>query len=104
MKLGLRAVLPHHRRIPWQHPELRRAARGETSTSSRWPTSTRKPSTSELLPSPSIPTGRFDGVDRSRSLKRGISKLRNRVIGRVFHALGLIAQWGSGVQWMTAPA
>ncbi len=35
-------------------------------------------------------------------LERGISKLRNRVIGRVFHALGLIEQWGSGVQRMTA--
>jgi len=33
-------------------------------------------------------------------LHRGISKLRNRVIGRVFHALGLIEQWGSGVQRM----
>jgi len=35
-------------------------------------------------------------------LPRGISKLRNRVIGRVFHALGLIEQWGSGVQRMMA--
>ncbi len=35
-------------------------------------------------------------------LKQGISKLRNRVIGRVFHALGLIEQWGSGIQRMTA--
>ena len=35
-------------------------------------------------------------------LRRGISKLRNRVIGRVFHALGLIEQWGSGIQRMTA--
>lgn len=35
-------------------------------------------------------------------LHRGISKLRNRVIGRVFHALGLIEQWGSGVQRMDA--
>ncbi len=35
-------------------------------------------------------------------LHRGISKLRNRVIGRVFHALGLIELWGSGVQRMTA--
>jgi predicted HTH transcriptional regulator len=35
-------------------------------------------------------------------LSRGISKLRNRVIGRVFHELGLIEQWGSGVQRMTA--
>ena len=34
-------------------------------------------------------------------LFRGISKLRNRVIGRVFNALGLIEQWGSGVQRMT---
>ena len=35
-------------------------------------------------------------------LQRGISKLRNRVIGRVFHALGLMEQWGSGIQRMTA--
>ena len=35
-------------------------------------------------------------------LQRGISKLRNRVIGRVFHELGLIEQWGSGIQRMTA--
>ena len=35
-------------------------------------------------------------------LERGISKLRNRVIGRVFHALGLIEQWGSGIQRMMA--
>ncbi len=34
-------------------------------------------------------------------LHRGISKLRNRAVGRVFHALGLIEQWGSGVQRMT---
>ncbi|MGQ0550113.1 MAG: ATP-binding protein [Armatimonadota bacterium] len=33
-------------------------------------------------------------------LLRGISKLRNRVIGRVFHELGLIEQWGSGIQRM----
>jgi len=33
-------------------------------------------------------------------LKAGVSKLRNRVIGRVFHDLGLIEQWGSGVQRM----
>lgn len=31
-------------------------------------------------------------------LPRGVSKLRNRVIGRVFHELGLVEQWGSGVQ------
>lgn len=35
-------------------------------------------------------------------LRRGTSKLRNRVIGRVFHELGLIEQWGSGIQRMTA--
>jgi predicted HTH transcriptional regulator len=35
-------------------------------------------------------------------LPRGVSKLRNRVIGRVFHALGLVEQWGSGVQRMTS--
>ena len=35
-------------------------------------------------------------------LPHGVSKLRNRVIGRVFHVLGLIEQWGSGIQRMTA--
>lgn len=30
----------------------------------------------------------------------GVSKLRNRVLGRVFHELGLVEQWGSGVQRM----
>ena len=35
-------------------------------------------------------------------LHHGVSKLRNRVIGRVFHELGLIEQWGSGIQRMTA--
>jgi ATP-dependent DNA helicase RecG len=34
-------------------------------------------------------------------VQRGVSKLRNRVIGRVFRELGLIEQWGSGVQRMT---
>jgi len=34
-------------------------------------------------------------------LLHGVSKLRNRVIGRVFHALRLIEQWGSGIQRMT---
>jgi ATP-dependent DNA helicase RecG len=33
-------------------------------------------------------------------LHRGISKLRNRVLGRVFHSLGLVEQWGSGIQRM----
>ena len=33
-------------------------------------------------------------------LHHGVSKLRNRVIGRVFHTLGLIEQWGSGIQRM----
>lgn len=35
-------------------------------------------------------------------LQRGTSKLRNRVIGRVFHELGLIEQWGSGIHRMNA--
>lgn len=35
-------------------------------------------------------------------IRGGISKLRNRVLGRVFHELGLIEQWGSGIQRMTA--
>ncbi len=35
-------------------------------------------------------------------LPRGVSKLRNRVIGRVFHELGLVEQWGSGIQRMIA--
>jgi predicted HTH transcriptional regulator len=39
---------------------------------------------------------------RVEDLFQGISKLRNRVIGRVFHDLGLIERWGSGVQRMTA--
>ena len=34
-------------------------------------------------------------------IQRGISKLRNRVIGRVFEQLGLIEHWGSGIQRMT---
>ena len=35
-------------------------------------------------------------------LPLGISKLRNRVIGRVFHELGLVEQWGSGIPRMLA--
>lgn len=35
-------------------------------------------------------------------IRKGVSKLRNRVIGRVFQELGLIEQWGSGIQRMTA--
>ena len=35
-------------------------------------------------------------------IQKGISKLRNRVLGRVFQELGLIEQWGSGIQRMTA--
>jgi len=34
-------------------------------------------------------------------LLHGVSKLRNRIIGRVFHTLGLIEQWGSGIGRMT---
>ena len=32
--------------------------------------------------------------------RQGVSKLRNRVLGRVFRELGLIEQWGSGIQRM----
>lgn len=35
-------------------------------------------------------------------LRDGVSRLRNRVIGRVFKELGLIEQWGSGIGRMTA--
>lgn len=35
-------------------------------------------------------------------LRRGVSKLRNRVLGRVFHELRLAEQWGSGILRMTA--
>ncbi|MFH0944865.1 MAG: helix-turn-helix domain-containing protein [Planctomycetota bacterium] len=34
-------------------------------------------------------------------IRRGASKLRNRVLGRVFHELGLIELWGSGIQRMS---
>ena len=33
-------------------------------------------------------------------IRLGMSKLRNRVLGRVFRELGLIEQWGSGIQRM----
>lgn len=35
-------------------------------------------------------------------LRDGVSRLRNRVVGRVFKELGLIEQWGSGIQRMSA--
>ncbi|WP_407674008.1 ATP-binding protein [Paludibaculum fermentans] len=35
-------------------------------------------------------------------IRKGVSKLRNRVLGRVFQELGLIEHWGSGIQRMTA--
>ncbi len=35
-------------------------------------------------------------------IREGVSKLRNRVIGRVFKELNLIEQWGSGFQRMAA--
>ena len=35
-------------------------------------------------------------------LPLGVSKLRNRVIGRVLHELGFVEQWGSGIQRMIA--
>lgn len=34
----------------------------------------------------------------TNDIKQGISKLRNRTIGRIFNKLGLIEQWGSGIQ------
>lgn len=36
----------------------------------------------------------------TEDIKQGISKLRNRTIGKVFNKLGLIEQWGSGIQRM----
>jgi predicted HTH transcriptional regulator len=33
-------------------------------------------------------------------IRQGVSKLRNRVLGRIFRELGLIEQWGSGLQRM----
>jgi len=35
-------------------------------------------------------------------IRQGVSKLRNRVIGRVFHELRLIEHWGSGIPRMTS--
>ncbi|OAM90850.1 hypothetical protein OH491_03625 [Termitidicoccus mucosus] len=35
-------------------------------------------------------------------IKQGVSKLRNRVIGRVFKELGYIEQCGSGIQRVIA--
>lgn len=35
-------------------------------------------------------------------VQNGVSKLRNRVLGRVFHELKLIEQWGSGIQRMVS--
>lgn len=34
----------------------------------------------------------------TEDIKQGISKLRNRTIGKLFNKLGLIEQWGSGIQ------
>jgi predicted HTH transcriptional regulator len=35
-------------------------------------------------------------------IQKGVSTLRNRVLGRAFQELGLIEHWGSGIQRMTA--
>jgi ATP-dependent DNA helicase RecG len=35
-------------------------------------------------------------------IQKGVSKVRNRVVGRVFQELGLVEQWGSGIQRMTS--
>jgi predicted HTH transcriptional regulator len=37
-----------------------------------------------------------------QDMRDGVSRLRNRVIGRVFQELGFIEQWGSGIKRMTA--
>lgn len=44
--------------------------------------------------------GLLPGVMTISDVKSGVSKLRNRVIGRFFKELGLIEQWGSGFQRM----
>ena len=35
-------------------------------------------------------------------IREGVSRARNRVMARVFHELGLVEQWGTGVQRMVA--
>ena len=35
-------------------------------------------------------------------IREGVSRVRNRVMARVFHELGLVEQWGTGVQRMIA--
>jgi predicted HTH transcriptional regulator len=35
-------------------------------------------------------------------IQKGSSRVRNRVIGRIFQELGLVEQWGSGIQRMNA--
>jgi hypothetical protein len=35
-------------------------------------------------------------------IREGVSRVRNRVMARVFHELGLVEQWGTGVQRMVA--
>ncbi len=42
-----------------------------------------------------LPTGMTVG-----DLDQGVSKLRNRIIARVFKEIGLVEQWGSGIQRM----
>src|SRR5258708_39497857 len=37
-----------------------------------------------------------------QDMRDGVSRLRNRVIGRVFQELGYIEQWGSGIKRMSA--
>jgi len=37
-----------------------------------------------------------------QDMRDGVSRLRNRVIARVFGELGYIEQWGSGIRRMTA--
>ncbi|TLU53265.1 MAG: transcriptional regulator [Chlorobium sp.] len=46
--------------------------------------------------------GLLSGGMTLSDIREGVSKLRNRVIGRVFKELKLIEQWGSGFQRMSA--
>ncbi len=79
----------------------------------------------EHFPDAWIQAGRFAGTNKARiqdhvdltghlisaiedaaafvqkHMERGVSRLRNRVIGRVFNELGLIEQWGSGIACRT---
>ena len=44
--------------------------------------------------------GRRRRAAATADLRKGVSRVRNRVIARVFHALGSCEQWGTGIGWM----